>query len=55
MRREKNFVSVTQISTAITEEFLLQPYSFRATLLVYALQPCWGVTLHEHYTCYDLF
>lgn len=49
MRRE------TQISTAIIEEFLLLPYSFRVTLLVYASQTHWGVTLHKHYTCYDLF
>lgn len=48
MRREKNFVSVTQISTVITEEFPLLPYSFRVTLLVSALQTRWGVTLHKH-------
>lgn len=55
MRREKNFVFVTQISTAIIQYFLLWRYSFKVTFLFYASQHPWGVALHEHHTCYDVF
>lgn len=54
MRREKNFVSVTQISTVVTEEFLLLPYSIRVTFWSGPYRPA-GVWHRMNTTRYDLF